>query len=64
MGVGLMGRGVGLLDGVGRCPLPVKAESVCGLNDFAIEVPYIVAEFVGVKDSDLLRVWEVFAKGD
>ena len=64
LGLGLMGRGVGLSIGVGHSPLPIKAESVCGLNDFAVEVPYVVAEIVGVNNRDSFCVREVLAKGD
>ena len=61
--VRLVGYGVCLLSGVGRCPLIVKAEGRCSLNDLAVNVPYVVAEVVGIKDGNLLSVWEVLAKG-
>ena len=62
--VRLVGCGVCLLGGVGRCPMFVEAEGTRSRDDFAVDMPYVVAEVVGVKDADLLSVWEVFAEGN
>ena len=53
-----------LLGGVGRSPLIVEAKGTRSQDDFAVDMPYIVAEVSGVEDGYVLGIWEVQAKGD
>ena len=42
----------------------IEAEGVCGLDNFAVEVSYVVAVLTGIKNRDSFSVWELFSKRD